>query len=174
MKMPIIYYDHPILRKKAEKVLEITDEIKQLIQDMIDTMDSTGNGVAIAANQVGKLLRIFVLRPEVKGLDGEFMLGAAEVYINPILSNPDKEKVIVCEGCLSFPGLHFDVCRPKSICVEATNLKGERFKEVVAGFKAREVMHENDHLNGTLILDYAPAGQREKLRKKMVNSKEIG
>jgi len=152
MKRPLCYYGNPILRKKCQTVDKITPEIRQLVLDMIEIMDAS-NGVGLAANQAGALHRLFVIRPEIKNEKGEFALGAPEVYINPVLSKPTEEKDVMNEGCLSFPGLHLEVVRPYGIHIEALNLEGEKISEDVYGFKAREIMHENDHLNGTVFVD---------------------
>ncbi len=151
MKLPLCYYGNPILRKKCQTVDKITPEIRQLVQDMIETMDAA-NGVGLAATQVGSLHRLFVIRPEIKN-EGEFALGAPEVFINPVLSKPTEEGQVMNEGCLSFPGLHLEVIRPYGIHVEALNLEGEKISADVYGFKARELMHENDHLNGVVFVD---------------------
>ncbi len=152
MKLKVTYYGNPILRKKAIKVDKITDEIITLVNDMIETMDAH-RGIGLAASQVGSLHRLFVIRPEIVDQHGDFALGAPEVFINPKLSNPSKEMQSITEGCLSFPGLHIDIERPKEIHIEAMNLKGEIIKEKAVGIKAIEVMHENDHLNGVLFID---------------------
>lgn len=152
MKLPLYYYGSPVLRKKCQEVDKITDEIRMLVSNMIETMDAN-NGVGLAASQVGELLRIFVIRPEIKLPDGKFDLGAPEVYINPVLSNPSDEIDIMNEGCLSLPGLHADIERPFSIHIEALDVEGNVISLDATGFKARELMHENDHLNGKLFID---------------------
>lgn len=160
MKLRLRYFGDPILRKKCKVVTEITDEIRSLVKDMIETMDAL-NGVGLAANQVGKSYKLFVIRPEVKSPEGEFSLGPAEVYINPVLSNPSEETEIMNEGCLSFPGLHVDVERPFSIHVEALDIHGHPISLDVSGFKARELMHENDHLNAKFFIDRLSANLRK-------------
>ena len=76
-----------------------------------------------------------------------------EVFINPVLSSPSKETESLPEGCLSIPGIHREVVRPFKIHVEAMDLSGKLFSVDLEGFKARQVMHENDHLYGTLFVD---------------------
>ena len=155
MKLPLKYYNDPILREKCKKVDKITEEIKKLVSDMIETMDAN-NGIGLAANQVGYLFKLFVIRPEIKDANGEYALGSPEVYINPVLSkNPSEEKNVMTEGCLSFPGLHIEIERPKKIHVEAIDINGDPVSIDLVGFKAREIMHENDHLNGRLFIDRA-------------------
>jgi peptide deformylase len=150
MKLPICYYGHENLRKKAKPIKEITKYIEDLVSNMIETM---GEDVGIAANQIGVALRLLVIAPIIKNNKSEYIIGSAEVYINPKLSEPSAETEIMSEGCLSFPSLHLDIERPKEITIEALNLKGQVIKEVVKGFKARQIMHENDHLNGVLFID---------------------
>ena len=152
MKLQIKYYGDSILRERCSVVTEITEEIRLFIANMIETMDAL-NGVGLAANQVGELYKILVIRPEEKTPNGEFVLGPAEVYINPVLSTPSNETNIMTEGCLSFPGLHVEIERPNSIHVEALDLNGNQISFNAFGFKAREIMHENDHLNGRFFID---------------------
>jgi peptide deformylase len=160
-KLPLRRYDDPILRKKALLIEEITPEIERLAADMIETM-VTSNGVGLAGPQVGHLLRIFIIRDEVLGLDGQYKVGSPEVIINPTLSNPSEEKVVMVEGCLSLPGLYLEVVRPKKIHVRYMNLKGEWVEEMLDEFRARVTMHENDHLNGVLTIDRIDKQKRKK------------
>lgn len=161
MKLPLIYYGSPLLRKKCEPIHEITDEIRQLALDMVDTMDAH-NGIGLAAPQVGKLVRMIVLRNYIHHPDGKIGLSAPDVYINPKISHPSKETITEPEGCLSIPGIRLDVERPLRIHVEATNLEGKHFVEDVEGYKSRVILHENDHINGVLFFDRAlPADRKE-------------
>ncbi|MEI6242556.1 MAG: peptide deformylase [Chlamydiota bacterium] len=152
MILPLRYYGDPVLRKKALFVESITEDVRKLVFNMIETMDAK-KGVGLAANQVGVLLKIFIIRPEISNKDGDISLGDPEVYINPILSQPTQETDFFSEGCLSFPGFHLDIERPKGIHIKAMNLEGQWFEEDILGFKAREIMHENDHLHGAFFID---------------------
>jgi peptide deformylase len=159
MILPLVYYGNPLLRSRSEEVKEITEEIKQLCNDMIETMDAN-NGIGLAAIQVGKPLRIFVIRPLLKDEKGENILGKAEVYINPKLSNPSENTQIAQEGCLSIPPLHSEVERPISI-------DGNKISKEITDFKARQIMHENDHLNGVLFIDRLPAKKRKEIEPEL-------
>lgn len=152
MILKLCYYNNPILRKKTKEIPEITAEIKQLAEDMIETMDAS-NGVGLAAPQVGKSISMFVMREDKYDEKGDLVLGDAKVFINPKLSNPSETTNVLTEGCLSLPGLHLEIERPDSICVEALDLEGKTFKGEVKDYFARVVMHENDHLNGVLFFD---------------------
>ena len=160
MILELRYYSDPILRKISTPVKEITIEIKKFIDDLIESMDAH-NGIGLAAPQVGRLLRIFVVRLEFIAPNGEFIKGKPKVYINPKITDPSKESDILSEGCLSLPGIHVDVARPLKIHVQAMDIDGNTFEEELEGFVARQVMHENDHLNGTLIIDRCSKEQKK-------------
>jgi peptide deformylase len=163
MLLKIYYYGHPVLRKHCEPVEKITDEIRRLAKDMIETMDKN-DGVGLAAPQVGHGIRMFVLRDYIFTEDGHWTLSdKAKVYINPKLTLPGEHKVIDTEGCLSLPGLRLKVERPDRITVEALDLDGNIFVEELEGYNARVRMHENDHINGVLFTDRVDANTRKKI-----------
>lgn len=162
MKLKVFYYGDPVLRGKAAAIQEITPEIVQLAHDMIETMIAH-NGIGLAGPQVGKLLRIIVIREEMLGSDGNYVLGAPEVIINPVISSPSKEMEPMLEGCLSLPRLHIEVTRPKKIHIRYQNLKGEFIEETLDTFRGRMMMHENDHLNGVLTIDRMDPKERKKI-----------
>jgi peptide deformylase len=162
-KLPIRYYGHSDLRVKAKPVEHITPEIVQICNDMLETMLSLDNAIGFAGPQLGVLLRIFVIREEKFLPNNEYYFGEPEVIINPVLSNPSKELVSMSEGCMSLPGLHVEVVRPKSIHVRYQNIKGEFIEEELHDFRARMFMHENDHLNGVLIIDRTDPKERKRV-----------
>ena len=142
-------YGNPILRKTAEEVGKIDDDIRQFVDDMFDTMYAE-DGVGLAAPQVGVSKRIFVIDvSEVKGEPQEPM-----VFINPKIIWKSDRTSIVEEGCLSIPGIREDVKRSEEVEVEALNEKGESVHYKANGLFARAILHENDHLNGVLFVDY--------------------
>lgn len=171
MKLPVFKYDAAVLRKRALPVDEITPEIVQLAEDMIETMIDS-NGVGLAAPQIGKLIRLFIIRDEILQEDGKYTLGTPEVILNPHLSKPAEESDVMLEGCLSLPGLHVEVVRPKSIHVRYQNLKGEWIEERFNDFRARVTMHENDHLNGVLIVDRIDKKERRKVEAHLLAIKK--
>ena len=163
MKLPLHYYGDPILRKKGKAIEEVTPEIVQLAHDMIETMLHLNNSIGLSANQVGKLLRIFVIREEIFHENGTYSFGPPEVFINPVLSNPSEELEEMQEGCMSIPKLYVHVVRPKKIHISYQNLKGETVEEDPENFRARMLMHENDHINGVLMVDRMDPKEREKI-----------
>lgn len=152
MKLTFCYYGNPILRKKGELIKEITDEIKELVAAMVDYFDNN-NGIGMSAQQIGKALRLFVLRRYVHLPDGKWTVSEPHVYINPKILEVSKETWIEEEGCMSIPKLHLPVERPLRIKIESTKLDGSRIVEELEGINARVVLHENDHINGVLYID---------------------
>ncbi|WP_294371052.1 peptide deformylase [uncultured Clostridium sp.] len=134
-------YGDDILRKKCREVEEIDKRTLVLIKDMFDTMYDA-DGVGLAGPQVGVLKRLFVIDI------GEGPL----VFVNPeILETSGKQ--IDEEGCLSLPGEMEEVMRPNYVRARALNEKGEEFEIEAEGLLARAILHEYDHLNGTLFID---------------------
>lgn len=160
------YLGDPILRQKAQPIEEITEEIRAFAENLVYSMVHY-DGVGLAATQVGKLLRIFVIRDEVILPDGSYRFGAPEILINPVITEPSQETSVMTEGCLSIPGLHCDVTRPASIHVRYQKLDGSMIEERVSGFRARVMMHENDHLNGVLYIDRLTAFDKKKIGSKL-------
>jgi peptide deformylase len=133
----------PVLRKKAKKVTIFDDSVQRLVDDMIDTMQSS-SGVGLAANQVGKLLRIVVIQvPEEEVL----------VLINPQIVEMQGERLVM-EGCLSVPGYHAEVTRAASVKVKARGRQGKLIRKKATNLLAQAMQHEIDHLNGILYIDY--------------------
>lgn len=133
-----------VLRKRSKEVTEITDRTLKLIKDMAETMYDA-DGVGLAAPQVGILQRIFV----IDVYDGEGL----RVFINPEILEV-KGSQVGEEGCLSVPGEVADIERPNYVKVKAINEKGEEFVLEATELLARAVLHENDHLDGKLYVDY--------------------
>lgn len=132
----------PVLRKVSRPIDQITDRIRVLAKDMIETMRAE-NGVGLAAPQIGVLRRIFVVEIEEIGL---------HVMINPEFLESSGEQTDY-EGCLSVPGKTGKVCRPDYVKVKYTDLEGNEKVIEAEGFFARALCHENDHLNGILYID---------------------
>lgn len=135
-----------ILRKHAKSAGPVTDHLKEILHDMVDTMREE-NGVGLAGPQVGIMRRIFVAQPD-PGDD-------AKVYymIDPVITWYSEETEWGIEGCLSVPDMIGDVERPVAIKMEATDIDGERHQFEFEGFEARVMQHEYDHLDGILYTD---------------------
>lgn len=145
-----------ILRKQSKDVMELTDNLKTLILDMKDTM-RINNGVGIAAVQVGVLRKIIIVEnPETNEL---------MVFINPSLLYESKEHEIGIEGCLSVPGMRGQVDRALKIKIKAKNENMEDIEFEAEGMLAREILHEIDHLDGTLYIDKVEEGTLEEVEE---------
>ena len=162
MHRKIAYYNNFILRKKSEPVEKITEEIRALVQDLIDTV-VVEDGAGLAAPQIFESVRIFVTNLYEDEKRGPSRPAKPRVFINPKLSSPSQELEIYEEGCLSFPNIHAPVERPDRITVEAMDLEGNMFTETFHGWEARAVMHENDHLNGVLFVDRVQGKARKEI-----------
>lgn len=156
--LPLAYYGDPILRKKAEPIQKITDEVKKLIEGMIATMDAH-NGIGIAAPQVHQSIQLFITRKPNEENE-KISYGEVEVFINPITSFPSHETWVASEGCLSIPTIRAEIERPYEITVEYTDLQGKRITKKFSGRHARMIMHENDHIEGVLFLDHLDKKER--------------
>lgn len=159
--LPLSYYDDAILRRKADPIIEITPDIKKLINEMIETMDAC-DGIGLAAPQIYHSIRLFVIRAPIETEDGGFDAGDVKVFINPVLSNFSEETWKAPEGCLSIPTIRSEVERPKEVTVDYTSLDGTKRIERFSGWAARVIMHENDHIDGILFIDRLE--EQEKLR----------
>lgn len=166
MKLPLIYYGNPILRKKAALVEEINDDIRQLIEDMRDTMRAA-DGIGIAAPQVNRSLAIFFTCAPIRMPDDKWGQGVERLYINPKILWHSNEGWITSEGCLSIPKVYGDVPRPLVIRVEYMNLEGQIERAELSEYEARCFMHENDHINGTLFIDRITPEERKEIEPKL-------
>jgi peptide deformylase len=152
----VLRMGHPILRQKAQELtLEQinSNEIKQLINDMRDTMAAEG-GIGIAAPQIGVSLQAAIIElPENSERYGTLNQPASYVVFNPIITILDHEKQGFWEGCLSVPGLRGFVERPKKVQIEYLDLNGTKQIIIAEDFLATVFQHELDHLFGQLYID---------------------
>ena len=146
MQISIIHYPHPTLRIRSKPIRRVDAKLKALADRMLELMYEH-EGVGLAANQVNVPLRMFVANPTGKKGEGEEF-----VMINPELQLP-KGNDTQQEGCLSLPGVHGQVKRPKSIRVSAFDLQGNSIEQTFDGFLSRIIQHENDHLDGMMFFD---------------------
>lgn len=166
MKLRLAYYGDSVLRKKAAPITEITDEIRQLSEDMFETMEAN-DGCGLAAPQVHHSIALFVTCIHHYHEDGTFIPGTRRVFINPKIVWYSPEQWPCEEGCLSIPGLRMEVQRPLKVTVQATNLEGQTFTEDFFGFDAHVMMHENDHLNGVLYIDRLSMDKKKKIENQL-------
>ncbi len=160
--LPLAYYGDSILRKKADSVKEISDDIKKLAEEMIETMDAC-NGVGLAAPQVHHSIRLFVTRIPTKNKDDKYVPGEAKVFINLEIVSRGTETCKSPEGCLSVPTIRAEIERYNEITVKYMNLEGMTITEKLSGLAAKAVQHENEHTEGVLFIDHLSTEERSKL-----------
>lgn len=171
MKLPIYVYGHPVLREETVEVEKGHEGLKELIEDMFETMDAS-DGVGLAAPQIGKNLRLIVIDSDVLGDDFPECKGRRLTLINPEMDILDGEKVTRAEGCLSVPGLSENVTRVEHILLNWLDENFVEHEEEMTGFLSRIVQHEMDHLEGTLYTDRISPLRKQMIRKKLSNISE--
>jgi len=159
--LPIHLLGSPVLREASPPVVEVSAELRQLVDDMFETMDAA-EGVGLAANQIGQAIRIAVVDAD----------GSRIAMINPVIAEASG-KASEEEGCLSIPDVYAEVTRPERIVLEATGRDGEPYRLEADGLLARAIQHEIDHLDGILFLDrLSPLKRRLLVRKYRKEHKE--
>lgn len=160
MILPVYLYGQPVLRKKAEDVPQDYPDLKQLVENMFETMYNA-DGVGLAAPQVGLSIRVLVIDADVMKDDFPECKGFKRAMINPDIVEKSEEEIQMEEGCLSLPGVHEKVARAKRIRVKYMDENLEEHDEVVDGFAARVVQHECEHLEGHVFIDNISAIRRQ-------------
>jgi peptide deformylase len=160
MKLDIVKYGDTILTKRADEITEFDQNLSRLVDDMFETMYQAP-GVGLAAPQIGVLKRLFVM--DCAGGKDKTRKVA---LINPVIEMEEGEQV-GDEGCLSFPGIAFEVTRPQRLVVSAYDLDGSQFRLDVMNLEARCVSHETDHLDGELFINYLSPLKRDLIKRKI-------
>jgi peptide deformylase len=166
MKRPILIHPDPRLKKVAEPVRDISDELRRLADDMLETMYDAP-GIGLAAPQIGVSSRLVVL--DCVKEEGEAPRPLA--MFNPEIVASSDEKSVYEEGCLSIPETFADVTRPAEVTVRWMDRDGNQAEETFAGLWATCVQHEIDHLNGKLFIDYLSPLKRQLITRKMTKLK---
>ena len=161
MILDIVVYPDPRLKEVCKPITEVTDEIRQLAADMLETMYAAP-GVGLAAPQVGRNIRMLVMDPAMKDEEKQ-----PRVLINPELTLSGEEVVSEQEGCLSVPmNYRADVHRMSNVHLRAMDLDGNIIEEYLEEFPAIIMQHEYDHLDGILFID-----KISRLRRTLYDSK---
>ncbi|GFR74516.1 peptide deformylase [Elysia marginata] len=175
MILPIYAYGNPILRVKAKDVDPDEGFLKGLVSDMFETMKHA-NGVGLAAPQIGKSLRIFVVDASPFSQDEsysererDFLYTFKRTFINPRIIEETGDEWNYEEGCLSIPNIREDISRQELIKLNYRDEIGNSKTEVFKGIVARIIQHEYDHLEGILFTDKISAFKRRVLKKKLEN-----
>ena len=169
MILPIYTLGQPVLRKMAEDITPEYPNLKELIQNMYDTLDRSV-GIGLAAPQIGLAIRLVVINLDILSEDMPEYKGYIHTFINAhIVEYDDTEKDVSEEGCLSLPGLHEKVTRPTRIRVQYMDENFVEHDEWVGGYLARVMQHEFDHLDGKVFTDHI-MGIRKQMIKGKLNS----
>ena len=165
MILPIYVYGQPVLRQVAEDITVDYPNLKELIENMFETMDHA-DGVGLAAPQIGLPIRVVVINLDVLSEDYPEYKDFRKAYINAHIDVVVGEEVSMEEGCLSLPGIHESVKRGSKIHVRYMDENFVEHNEVIEGFLARVMQHEFDHLDGKMFIDHISP-----LRKQMIKGK---
>jgi peptide deformylase len=160
----ILEYPDPRLREIAVPVKEVTSEVRAIVDDMAETMYAA-SGVGLAATQIGVNLRIFVIDTASEDEPSDL-----KVFINPELVELDGVQLYK-EGCLSFPGVSEEIKRAERVKVRALGIDGKPFELDADGLLAVAIQHENDHLNGVLMIDKLNAIKRKLMGRALARAR---
>jgi len=160
MIYPIVKFGDPVLEKKAAPVTEFDTGLRELLDDMFESMYAA-HGVGLAAPQIGVSRRIAVIDVTFKENPEQKL-----VLINPEIIHTEG-RIAQNEGCLSIPEFRENVTRPKKVTVRAQNAKGEFFEQIGEELLARAFCHETDHLNGKLYISHISALKRDLMKRKI-------
>jgi peptide deformylase len=166
MIYPIVVYGHPVLRKIASDIDKDYPDLKKLIDDLFETMYYS-EGIGLAAPQIGKSIRIFVIDGKPAAEDEPQMAEFKKVFINARIIERSGEMVPMNEGCLSIPGLREEVLRPSHITIKYEDENWNQYEEVYEGYAARVIQHEYDHLDGIMFTDKTNILRRRLLKGKL-------
>lgn len=166
MIYPIRAYGDPVLRAECKEVEANSEEIQQLLKDMYETMDAS-DGVGIAAPQIGKSLRIFLV--DSTHFNEEEFEGIRRAFINPKILEEEGEEWSFEEGCLSIPEIRENVERQPKLKIQYLNDDFEEKTEEFDGLTARVIQHEYDHIEGVLFTDHLSPFKKQLLKSKLAN-----
>lgn len=167
--MEVVWAPDPVLKTKCKPVEEVDDQVRTLMNDMLETMYKN-RGIGLAASQVGVLKRVIVV--DVAGFKGEKEEPRPMFMANPVITRFSDERVVGEEGCLSLPDLYADVERAETISVEYLDENGEKQSLEADGVLSVCIQHEVDHIDGILFVDHISSLKRNMFLKKMVKAKK--
>jgi peptide deformylase len=167
MVYPIVIYGHPVLRKVAEDIDKNYPDLDSLIADMFDTLYRS-EGIGLAAPQIGKSIRIFIIDGNPVADDEPQLAGFKKAFINAHIIEKSGDPVLMTEGCLSIPNLREEVNRESRVRITYYDENWEFHDEVYEGYIARIIQHEYDHLDGILFTDKVSPLRRRLLKGKLL------
>lgn len=168
MILPIYLYGQPVLRKEAQEVPADYPELKELVNNMFDTL-TVAEGCGLAAPQVGLSLRLFVVDGTELKEEYPECANFKQAFVNPVVLEESEEEISYSEGCLSLPGISENVVRPKKVRVRYSDLDGKEHEEWLEGFCSRIFQHEYDHIEGNVFTDRISPIRRQFVKGKLMN-----
>ena len=166
MILPIYTLGQPVLRKVAEEITPEYPNLKELIENMYETMEKA-DGVGLAAPQVGLPIRMFVIDLDCLSDEMPEYKDFRKTFINPEILEVGGEEESYAEGCLSLPGIHETVKRMNKVHMRYQNADFVEHDEWIDGFQARVVQHEYDHLDGKVFIDHISTLRRQLIKGKV-------
>lgn len=166
MILPIYVYGHPVLRKVSENINKDYEGLDKLIKDMWQTMYET-DGVGLAAPQVGKNIRLFVIDSDPFSELDPKAANFKKVFINAEILEREGEEWAMTEGCISVPNIHEDVFRKDKVKIKYLDENWEEHIEEYDGYVARVIQHEYDHIEGKLFVDHLSGLKKRLLKGKL-------
>lgn len=167
MTYPIVVYGHAILRKIAEDIGRDYPDLQQLVADLYETMYKS-EGMGLAAPQIGKSIRIFVIDGSPLAEDEPELADFKKTFINARIVERSGEMKLMSEGCLSIPNIREEVNREGHIRITYYDENWEFHDEIYNGYRARIIQHEYDHLDGILFTDKVNPLKRRLLKSKLL------
>ena len=164
MTYPIVIYGHPVLRKVSADIDKEYPGLEQIIGDLFETMYSS-EGLGLAAPQIGKSIRLFVIDGKPAAEDEPLLADFKKIFINAHIKEKNGELMPMTEGCLSIPNLREEVIRESHIRITYFDENWNYHDEVFDGYKARIIQHEYDHLQGILFVDYFDDEMKKRYKK---------
>ena len=174
MILPIIAYGHPVLKRKAEVINKDYPKLKELIENMFETMYNA-SGVGIAAPQIGLSIRLFIVDTNpfaeddsLSDNDRNQLKSFKKIFINPIIIDEKGDEWSFEEGCLSIPNIREGVLRQKQITIQYHDENFNKHTDSFDGLFARVIQHEYDHIEGVLFTDKLSSFKKQLLKKKLL------
>lgn len=175
MILPIVAYGDPVLRKKTKAVDGDSPELQELIDNMFETMYAA-SGVGLAAPQIGRSIRLFIVDaspfaddPELSEEDRKELEDFRQVFINPQIDEEAGDDWAFNEGCLSIPAVREDVFRPEEVTISYYDRKFQKHTKTFSGIAARVIQHEYDHIEGVLFTDLITPLKKRLIKSKLKN-----
>ncbi len=168
MQLPIYLYGHPVIRQVATDITPDYAGLAELTANMFETMYKS-DGIGIAAPQVGRSIRLFVIDASPMAEDYPEVTGFKRTFINAHIVRYSEESMQTAEGCLSLPGISENVRRSTEIEIEYDDENFVHHRETISGYAAVVVQHEYDHLDGKVFIDHIGPLRRRLIKSKLAN-----